>query len=114
MSVEFGGGQYLSYIAFTRPGRYLYISYPSDDNAALGRSQFVTTLMSLFEGLKERYAGDESESIDNVHSESELAGLLCTALGGDNGGRENVKLNALLNAMRDDEQLVKIADTITG
>jgi len=77
--------QYLAYIAFTRPSEFLCITYPSvdDKGGAVPRSQFIDNLESLFENLKEEPIAGQEMNIEKVHSETELADLLCTQLGKD-------------------------------
>ncbi|MDD5459943.1 MAG: PD-(D/E)XK nuclease family protein, partial [Phycisphaerae bacterium] len=106
--------QYLSYIAFTRPGQYLYISYPGGDSSSSARSQFVTAIMSLFEGLSEQFAGDEVGSLDNIYGKGELEGLLCSKLGRDDGHEADEELYTLLNTMKADSDLGKAAESVTN
>jgi ATP-dependent helicase/nuclease subunit B len=77
--------QYLAYIAFTRPAEFLCVTYPLVDEkgSAVARSQFVANLESLFENLSEESIAGEQISVDKVHSEAELADLLCSQLGKD-------------------------------
>ncbi|MBE0537582.1 MAG: exodeoxyribonuclease V subunit gamma [Phycisphaerae bacterium] len=88
--------QYLAYIAFTRPSRRLYVSYPTMDaeGKPLVRSGFVDHLMSLFCDLRPESCLDGGSQIDGVYSTQQLKRLLCEALGrdGHEGGRRDVLL----------------------
>jgi ATP-dependent helicase/nuclease subunit B len=77
--------QYLAYIAFTRPSEFLCVTYPAVDEkgGAVPRSQFIANLESLFEDLTEESIAGEQSDIEKVHSDSELADLLCSRLGKD-------------------------------
>jgi len=74
--------QYLAYIAFTRPGRLLYITWPAKDSSGseTARSQFVAELQSLFDGLVEESAGSEPAGIGRIYNKNELGRLLCERL----------------------------------
>jgi len=77
--------QYLAYIAFTRPSKFLCVTYPLVDQKGSPqvRSQFLDEVESLFENLEEEpMKGDES-SVAGFCSEPELAEFLCTQLGRD-------------------------------
>jgi ATP-dependent helicase/nuclease subunit B len=82
--------QYLAYIAFTRASEYLCVTYPLADDTGSPecRSQFVGSLESLFEDLREESAAGEGMSIEGIHSETELCDLLCGGLGRDAAGAE--------------------------
>ena len=103
--------QYLAYIAFTRPSQFLCVTYPSVDEkgSCVLRSQFVTRLESLFENLREESVVGYKSDIENIHSESELADLLCSQLGKDvsrdSVGDSREGLGALLDDMTSDEEL---------
>ncbi|MEE9370097.1 MAG: PD-(D/E)XK nuclease family protein [Sedimentisphaerales bacterium] len=103
--------QYLAYIAFTRPSQFLCVTYPSVDEkgSCVLRSQFVTRLESLFENLKEESVVGYKSDIENIHSEGELADLLCSQLGKDiprdSMGASREGLGALLDDMTSDEEL---------
>ena len=108
--------QYLAYIAFTRPSEWLCVSYPSVDEkgSPVVRSHFVDELALLFEDLaEESIAGGRPESID-VHTQAELAELLCSRLGRDAYAPEGQgdTLRGVLDAMRADGDLVETADSI--
>jgi len=75
--------QYLSYIAFTRPSELLYISYPVVDRSgsSTAKSQYITDLQSVFEGLREEPISEQIDDIENVRADFELADALCSRLG---------------------------------
>ncbi len=78
--------RYLAYIAFTRPSRFLYITYPLTDEkgSEVQPSFLVNQLKSLFNDLvEERYFGT-SDSFADLYGISDLAGLLAWRLGRDN------------------------------
>ncbi|MGA1979723.1 MAG: PD-(D/E)XK nuclease family protein [Sedimentisphaerales bacterium] len=77
--------QYLAYIAFTRPRELLCVTYPSTDErgSAATRSQFIDNLEALFENLEEESIAGYRNAVEQVHSRSELADLLCGQLGKD-------------------------------
>ncbi len=110
--------QYLAYIAFTRPSQLLCITYPAADDkgSAIPRSQFIDNLESLFENLSEESSTDEQIQIDNVHSEKELADLLCLRLGGDSKQDSQFtnccRLGELLSDIAADEQLAELGSTV--
>jgi ATP-dependent helicase/nuclease subunit B len=102
--------QYLAYIAFTRPKELLYVTYPATDEGGSGttRSQFIDNLVTLFESLKEESIAGYKNDVEQVHSKSELADLLCSQLGKDvflaeAGERE--QLGKLLGDIASDEEL---------
>ena len=105
--------QYLAYIAFTRASQYLYVMYPvaDDKGRASVRSQFITELQDLFDGLKEEMVLADAGDIEEVYSESELADLLCSVCGKDFSGTQEKrdKFEQLLDEMTSDEQLAKAA-----
>jgi ATP-dependent helicase/nuclease subunit B len=76
--------QYLTYIAFTRPSRRLYITWPSADDkgAPVQCSYFLSYLRSLFSDNIESYylPGDD---IENLCSWSHLTDQLCLIAGKD-------------------------------
>ncbi len=103
--------QYLAYIAFTRPREFLCVTYPLADErgSATTRSQFIDNLESLFENLKEESIAGYKNGVEQVHSESELADLLCSQLGKDAflaEARERKQLGELLGDIVSDEELV--------
>ena len=77
--------QYLAYIAFTRPSRFLCVTYPlaDDSGSAVARSEFITAVESLFEDLGEESIAGGQVEIEKVSSEYELAEVLCSRLGKD-------------------------------
>ena len=99
--------QYLAYIAFTRPSRFLYISYPCVDEkgSPIMRSHFVDELQSLFEDVTEEHISDSLLEPADVQNASELSELLCGRLGRDvflpREGKEE-DLAELLRAMQAD------------
>ncbi|MHC4575079.1 MAG: PD-(D/E)XK nuclease family protein [Planctomycetota bacterium] len=77
--------QYLAYIAFTRPSQLLYVTYPLVDDKGSPEcpSQFITNLKSLFGDLHEEPVAGDQINLENVHTEYEMADLLCSRLGKD-------------------------------
>ncbi len=77
--------QYLAYIAFTRPSKFLCISYPCVDEkgSPILRSHFVDELQSLFEDVSEEFVSDSLLGLSEVQNASELGELLCSRLGRD-------------------------------
>ena len=117
--------QYLAYIAFTRPSEFLCVTYPAVDEkgGAVPRSQFVANLESLFEDLTEESIAGEQSDIEKVHSDSELADLLCGRLGKDTSRdsslvtRDSLEASAdqlveLLNGICSDEQLAELGSNV--
>ena len=77
--------RYLAYIAFTRPSRFLFITYPlTDEKGSEVQSSFlVSQLKSLFNDLaEERYFG--SSDFNDLYNVSDLTCLLTSRLGKDN------------------------------
>jgi len=77
--------RYLAYIAFTRPSRFLFITYPlTDEKGSEVQSSFlVSQLKSLFNDLaEERYFG--SSDFNDLYNVSDLTCLLASRLGKDN------------------------------
>ena len=114
--------QYLAYIAFTRPSEFLCVTYPSvdDKGSAVPRSQFIDNLESLFENLNEESIAGEQIDIEKVHSETELADLLCTRLGKDAFSQATdpslesavLGLESLLDDICSDEQLTELGSNV--
>jgi len=109
--------QYLAYIAFTRPSEFLCVTYPSidDKGSAVPRSQFIDNLESLFENLHEESIAGEQIDIEKVHSETELADLLCARLGKDTfltNADDNSRLEGLLDDICSDEQLAELGSNV--
>ena len=105
--------QYLAYIAFTRPRDLLCVTYPSADErgSTTTRSQFIDNLESLFENLKEESIAGYRNDIEQVHSKSELADLLCSQLGKDAflaEAKEREQLGELLGDIASDEELAEL------
>jgi ATP-dependent helicase/nuclease subunit B len=77
--------QYLTYIAFTRPSEFLFITYPASDEKGRAnvRTQFAAELEALFEDLNEETITGQKPGFDNIHTEGELCDLLCRRLGRD-------------------------------
>jgi ATP-dependent helicase/nuclease subunit B len=118
------GRRYLSYIAFTRPSQFLYITYPSADDKGRGvcRSQFVDDIEILFDNLKEKkvFSGQEDllvilsqpdksadESLSKtsgIVTREELTDALCCS---NAGGK---LLEGFLDCLRSDSELAEIAD----
>lgn len=109
--------QYLAYIAFTRPSEFLWVTYPSveDKGTAVPRSQFIGDLESLFENLGEESIAGKAIGVENVHSEAELADLLCGRLGRDRilseAGNDS-QYDELLDAICSDEQLAELGSKV--
>jgi ATP-dependent helicase/nuclease subunit B len=109
--------QYLSYIAFTRPSEFLWVTYPSVDDKGISaaRSQFIGDLESLFDNLSEESIADKAIDIENVHSEAELEDMLCSKLGRDRflAEAEDDKIfNELLDTINTDEQLAELGSKV--
>ena len=109
--------QYLAYIAFTRPSEFLWVTYPSidDKGAAVPRSQFIGDIESLFENLGEKSIAGKAIGVENVHSEAELADLLCVRLGKETFGSEaedNIQYSDLLDDICSDEQLAELGSEV--
>jgi len=109
--------QYLAYIAFTRASEFLCVTYPSADEkgGVVVRSEFVANLESLFENLNEESIAGYKSGIENVHSETELADLLCSRLGKDTllpetSGEQ--RLGELLDDICADEELGEVGSEI--
>ncbi len=95
--------QYLAYIAFTRPSRFLCVTYPlaDDSGSAVARSEFITAVESLFEGLGEESIAGGQVEIEKVNSEYELAEVLCSRLGKD-VSREAYLVKRISNGVSDE------------
>jgi len=112
--------QYLAYIAFTRPSEFLCVTYPlvNDKGSPECRSQFIANLESLFENLSEESISDEQIGADEIHSETELADLLCRQLGKDvsRGSVEasRDRLGELLDDICGDERLAEIGSRVVS
>lgn len=113
--------QYLAYIAFTRASEVLYICYPAADDkgSPTVRSEFVSELAELFEGLKEESAatyGTVCRQIGPaaVDTENQLAELLCSRLGKDADPQQDDRhnLSALLEDICGDMQLASVGDSV--
>jgi len=74
--------QYLAYIAFTRAGHLLFVSYPAVDEKGkiLVRSGFVDWLESLFTDLNEQKASMYTP-LDQACNIYEVRDILCEAVG---------------------------------
>jgi ATP-dependent helicase/nuclease subunit B len=110
--------QYLAYIAFTRASEYLCVSYPAADSKgkATVASEFIENLQSLFDDAEEESTVRQGLGIEEVHSETELADILCRGLGRDADQAEpetKDKLAGLLEEIRFDEELRGMADRVT-
>ncbi len=83
--------QYLAYIAFTRPSRRLYVTYPTMDTEGrpTPRSSFVDQLAGLFCDAAPMSCLDRGCDADEVYSRAQLKGLLCEGLGRDSRMGEN-------------------------
>jgi ATP-dependent helicase/nuclease subunit B len=112
--------QYLAYIAFTRPSQFLCVTYPlaDDKGSAVPRSQFINNLESLFEYLSAESIARKQIGIEKIHSEAELACLLCSELGKD-ASRESREasrnqLGELLNDVCSDEELAQLGSSVVS
>jgi len=111
--------QYLAYIAFTRPSELLYVTYPLMDEKANPeiRSQFLDELESLFHDFREESAADEWAGLEDIHNETELADLLCSALGRDRAALpaeiSTDQLQGLLDELNQDDGLVKLGRDVS-
>jgi ATP-dependent helicase/nuclease subunit B len=111
--------QYLAYIAFTRASEFLCVTYPSADEkgGVVVRSEFVANLESLFENLNEESIAGYKSGIENVHSETELADLLCRQLGKDSLLAERSgeqRLGELLDDICADEELGGVGSKVVS
>jgi ATP-dependent helicase/nuclease subunit B len=119
--------QYLTYIAFTRPSEFMCVTYPlADDKGSVEvRSQFISSLESLFDNLNEESVADEQNDglLERVYSKAELADLLCSELGKDQQFPisnfrmpiEDIKcFGELLDNICSDEQLAEVGSTVAG
>jgi ATP-dependent helicase/nuclease subunit B len=108
--------QYLAYIAFTRPSEFLCISYPAVDEkgSPVVRSHFVDELVSLFDDLAEESLADGRSEIADVHTQPELAELLCSRLGRDAfaPATDGDALPGLLEALRADADCARTAEAV--
>ncbi|MHC4619324.1 MAG: PD-(D/E)XK nuclease family protein [Planctomycetota bacterium] len=110
--------QYLAYIAFTRPSRLLCVTYPLADDKGSPEcpSQFITNLKSLFNDLTEEHIAGDQINLENVHTEHELADLLCSELGRDTSRGSNQKSHdgpgELLNDICADKELTELGSKI--
>ncbi len=104
--------QYLTYIAFTRPSEFLFITYPASDEKGRAnvRTQFAAELEALFEDLNEETITGEKPGVDKIHTEGELCDLLCKRLGRDEVRRSSLvardsNLSGLLDEICADKEL---------
>ncbi|MFZ0035032.1 MAG: PD-(D/E)XK nuclease family protein, partial [Sedimentisphaerales bacterium] len=109
--------QYLAYIAFTRPRELLCVTYPSTDEkgSSTTRSQFIDNLGTLFENLEEESIAGYKNDVEQVHSRSELADLLCGQLGKDaflTEAKEKDQLGELLGDVASDEELAELGSEV--
>ncbi|MHC4864092.1 MAG: PD-(D/E)XK nuclease family protein [Planctomycetota bacterium] len=117
---KLGERQYLAYIAFTRPSQLLCVTYPLLDqkNSPQCRSQFVDSLESLFENLKEESLAAAADYSDNIHNETDLVDLLCDRLGAD-APRDAVRDSqsryaALLEELGKNEQFAPLGSQVAS
>ena len=111
--------QYLAYIAFTRPSKFMCISYPCVDEkgSPVMRSHFIDELQSLFEDLSEEYVADDLLKLSEVQNTSELGELLCGRLGRDAllpAGGSDDGLAGLLEALQADGEFRPLAQRIVS
>ena len=111
--------QYLAYIAFTRPSKFMCISYPCVDEkgSPIMRSHFVDELQSLFEDVTEEFVADDLLKLTDIQNTSELGELLCSRLGRDAflpaaGADEG--LAGLLRTMQSDGEYKPLAERIVS
>jgi len=110
--------QYLAYIAFTRPSRFMCISYPCVDEkgSPIMRSHFIDELQSLFEDVAEESLSDNLLTLGEVQSAPELGELLSCRLGRDvflpAGTDEG--LAGLLRAMQTDSEFGEMSRLIVS
>ncbi|MCX5632746.1 MAG: exodeoxyribonuclease V subunit gamma [Phycisphaerae bacterium] len=105
--------RYLAYIAFTRPSRFLYITYPLADEkgSEVQPSFLVSQLETLFTDLhEEKYFGSSV-----CLNKSDLTGLLASRLGRDNllpADDMDAKCKWLLDTAIKDYDLSKVRSAI--
>jgi ATP-dependent helicase/nuclease subunit B len=111
--------QYLAYIAFTRPSKFMCISYPCVDEkgSPIMRSHFIDELQSLFEDVAEEFVAGDLLKLTDVQNASELGELLCSRLGRDvvspaAGADDGLK--GLLRAMQSDGEFKPLAERIVS
>jgi ATP-dependent helicase/nuclease subunit B len=109
--------QYLAYIAFTRPSRFLCVSYPGVDEkgSPIMRSHFIDELQSLFEDVTQEYVEDNLLRLDDVQSLAQLSELLCNRLGRDvlpRAAGADDGLAGLLHAMQADREYKAAAEAV--
>ena len=108
--------QYLAYIAFTRPSELLCVTYPSvdDKGGAVPRSQFVASLESVFENLREESIAAGQVPIDKIHSAGELTDLLCSQLGESQTANGESSAGELLDDVCADAQLAELGRQVVS
>ena len=111
--------QYLAYIAFTRPSKFMCISYPCVDEkgSPIMRSHFIDELQSLFEDLSEEYVADDLLKLSEMQNTPELGELLCSRLGRDvflPAGSSDDGLAGLLRTMQSDSEYQPLAQRIVS
>ena len=109
--------QYLTYIAFTRPSDFLFITYPAldDKDRPVVRSQFIDDIESLFDDVTEQRivmhdslgavqdAGISRIDFDKIYTRTELEDFLCVR------ARRDYQIKALVERMSSDAQLAQTA-----
>ena len=104
--------QYLAYIAFTRPSRYLCITYPltTDSSTPVMPSPFLDNLKSLFVDLTEQTATG-NDDIEHTSSETQLEDFLCEKLGKDSllPRAQADKLYALIEALEQNKKFSRLS-----
>jgi len=111
--------QYLAYIAFTRPSKFMCISYPCVDEkgSPIMRSHFIDELQSLFEDVTEQFVADDLLTLSEVQNTSELGELLCGRLGRDvflPAGGSDEGLAGLLGTLQSDSEYQPLAQRIVS
>ncbi len=111
--------QYLAYIAFTRPSRFLCVTYPLTDTrgSVVVRSQFVTDAELLFDDLGEESTAGQCTEVENIDSNGELADLLCGRCGKAADVRQvndDSGLEGLLGQVCDDEEFSETGSLVTS
>jgi ATP-dependent helicase/nuclease subunit B len=109
--------RYLAYIAFTRPSRFLNITYPlSDEKGSEVQPSFlVNQLKSLFTDLQEEKYFGSCDSLADILNKSDLTSLFAWRLGRDNLSPDSsldAKCKWLLDTALKDYNLAQIKSAI--
>ena len=107
--------RYLAYIAFTRPSRYLHISYPAADQkgSAQQPSQLLGDLRAVFTELNDEIIHPDHD-LEHVCTRAELIDALCSRLGRDCFAADDHDDRAahVLDDLIADRDLSSVADTV--